>query len=150
MIAVAHALWVTDTRVGAALRAVRLRRGWRQTDVAARAHVSRALVSLLERGHIEQVAVGTLREVALALEVQIDVTARWRGGELDRLLTADHAALHEAIARHFAGLSGWEIAPEVTFNVYGERGVIDILAWHAAGRALLIIELKRCSSTSTT
>lgn len=110
--------------------------------MAARAGVSRQLVSLLERGHIEQVAVGTLREVGQALEVQIDVSARWRGGELDRLLNADHAALHEAAARFFAALPGWEVAPEVTFNVYGERGVIDILAWHAASGALLIIELK--------
>jgi hypothetical protein len=30
----------------------------------------------------------------------------------------------------------------VSFSIYGERGVIDILAWHAATRSLLIIELK--------
>jgi hypothetical protein len=39
-------------------------------------------------------------------------------------------------------MAGWEIAPEVSFNVRGERGVIDILAWHAATRTLLVIELK--------
>ena len=27
---------------------------------------------------------------------------------------------------------GWEVATEVSFNVYGERGSIDILAFHAA------------------
>ncbi len=32
--------------------------------------------------------------------------------------------------------------PEVSFAVYGERGVIDILAWHPGERALLVIELK--------
>ncbi len=30
----------------------------------------------------------------------------------------------------------------MTFSVYGERGSIDILAWHARSRSLLVIELK--------
>lgn len=30
----------------------------------------------------------------------------------------------------------------MSFSVYGERGVIDILAWHPGRRALLVIELK--------
>jgi hypothetical protein len=37
---------------------------------------------------------------------------------------------------------GWEVRPEVPFSEYGERGVIDLLLWHAASRSLLIIELK--------
>ncbi len=72
----------------------------------------------------------------------IALDARWRGGELDRLLGARHSALHEAVAARFAELAGWTIAPEVTFSEYGERGAIDILAWHAATRSLLVIELK--------
>ena len=39
-------------------------------------------------------------------------------------------------------LDGWQIAPEVSFNFRGERGVIDILAWHAASMTLLVIDLK--------
>ena len=34
------------------------------------------------------------------------------------------------------------LAPEVSFSIYGERGVIDILAWHESTRSLLVIELK--------
>jgi hypothetical protein len=30
----------------------------------------------------------------------------------------------------------------VSFSIYGERGIIDIVAWHASSRSLLIIELK--------
>lgn len=133
---------MTDVRVGATLRAVRLRRGWRQSDVAAKASVSSSLVSLVERGHIEKLALRTLRQIAEVLEVQLDVNPRWRGADLDRLLNADHAALHESIAAFFVELPGWELAPEVTFSIFGERGVIDILAWHAATRTILIIELK--------
>jgi hypothetical protein len=32
--------------------------------------------------------------------------------------------------------------PELTFSIYGERGSVDLVAWHPARRALLVIELK--------
>jgi hypothetical protein len=64
------------------------------------------------------------------------------GGELPRLLDARHAAMHEAVAGLFASTDGWMIEPEVSFSIYGERGIIDILAWHPARRMLLVIELK--------
>jgi hypothetical protein len=67
---------------------------------------------------------------------------RWRGGELDRLLSARHSAFHEAIAGYLDHLPGWIAEPEVSFSIYGERGVIDILAYHPERRALLLIELK--------
>lgn len=133
---------VDDTRSGAAFRAVRLRRGWRQQDVADRSGVSRAFVSLVERGHLDRVSLATLRRVSAVLDIRVDVVARWRGGELDRLVNAGHSALHESVARHFAGLDGWQVAPEVSFAIFGERGVIDILAWHAPSCCLLVIELK--------
>jgi hypothetical protein len=37
---------------------------------------------------------------------------------------------------------GWTVEPEVSFAIYGERGVIDQLAWHAPTAHLLIVELK--------
>ncbi|MEA2622174.1 MAG: Helix-turn-helix domain [Chloroflexota bacterium] len=133
---------MNDLRVSAAIRAVRIRRGLRQADVATSAECSRALVSLIERGHVDGVPVSTLRRVARVLEIQLDLTARWRGGDLDRLLNAGHAAFHESVARFFADRAAWTTAPEVTFSIYGERGVIDVVAWHAATRTILIIELK--------
>jgi transcriptional regulator with XRE-family HTH domain len=39
-----------DQRIGAALRAIRIRKGWRQSDVALRARVSTSLVGAVERG----------------------------------------------------------------------------------------------------
>ena len=78
----------------------------------------------------------------MALDVRLDVTLRWHGGDLGRLLNARHAAMHEAVARSFAARAGWTAEPEVSFSVYGERGVIDVLAWHAQTRTLLVIELK--------
>jgi transcriptional regulator with XRE-family HTH domain len=130
-----------DARVGAAFRAVRVRRGWRQQDVANRAGMSQSLVSMIERGHLEGVTFQTLRAVASVLDIRIDVVARWRGGELDRLLNSRHSALGNAVAAWLRQL-GWELAPEVSFAIAGERGWIDLLAWHPPTRTLLVIELK--------
>jgi transcriptional regulator with XRE-family HTH domain len=131
-----------DMRVGRSLRAVRVKRGWRQEDVARQAGVSQNLVSRAERGLIDGMTLGRIRAIGEAVGVLIDLQPRWRGGELDRLLGARHSALHEAVATRFANLPGWTAVPEVTFSEYGERGAIDVLAWHAPTRTLLVIELK--------
>jgi transcriptional regulator with XRE-family HTH domain len=132
-----------DGRLGSAIRAVRQRRGWRQRDLATRAGVSDVTVSRIERGHLDTLSIRTVRAVASALDVRVDLIARWRAGDLDRLLNARHSALHDSVAEWFRDvMPDWELAPEVSFSIYGERGVIDIVAWHAGRRALLIIELK--------
>jgi transcriptional regulator with XRE-family HTH domain len=132
-----------DGRFGSAIRVVRHKRGWRQSDLAARAGVSDVTVSRIERGHVDTLSLRTLRSVASALDVRVDLLARWRAGDLDRLLNARHSALHDSVAAWFRdAMPQWELAPEVSFSIFGERGVIDIVAWHPVRRALLIIELK--------
>ena len=131
-----------DPRLGASFRAVRIKRGWRQSDVADRAGCSRWVVSQIERGNVGETSVNTLIAVAGALEMRISLVARWRGGDLDRLVNARHAALGELVARYLASLPGWVFVPEVSFAIGYERGVIDVLAWHASTRTLLVIELK--------
>jgi transcriptional regulator with XRE-family HTH domain len=130
-------------RCGTTFRAVRIKRGWRQVDLARRARVHRSVVSNIERGHLDGITLGTLLRVARTLEVHVSITTRWRGGDLDRLISARHSGLHEAVARWFgAQLPDWVLAPEVSYAIAGERGVIDILAWNPKHRALLVIELK--------
>jgi transcriptional regulator with XRE-family HTH domain len=131
-----------DPAIGRSIRAVRVKRGWRQADLAEAAGVSRQTVSRLEGGQLDDTPLATLRRVADALGIRITIEARWRGAELDRLLGARHSAMHEAVARLFETLPEWTAVPEVTFSIYGERGSIDVLAWHAATRTLLVIELK--------
>ena len=134
---------VDDQRLGTAIRQVRQRRRWRQVDLAVRSGVSASFVSRLERGHIGPQTLDAVRAVAAALEIRIDLVPRWRAGDLDRLLNAKHSALHESVARWFHDRhSAWTLAPEVSFAIYSDRGVIDILAWHAGRRAVLVIELK--------
>jgi len=131
-----------DPQVGAVFRAVRQRRGFRQQDVAARAGVSHAQISLVERGHIGSLTLNAMRQIAGPLEITLDLSARWRGADVDRLLNAGHARMHEDIARLLNGVGGWVHHPEISFAIYGERGVIDILAHHTATSSLLIVELK--------
>jgi transcriptional regulator with XRE-family HTH domain len=131
-----------DVKLGSTLRALRIRRGLTQADVARRARVSRMTVSRLERGEIGRQPFDRTRAVANALGLRLDLRARWPGGDLDRAMNARHAAMHESMATRLQELDGWTWRPEVTTSVYGERGVIDVLAWHASSRSLLIIELK--------
>ena len=133
---------MTDQRVGAILRAVRVRARRTQQQVADRAGVSRSLVSRIERGHLETATVAVLRRVAAALDVRITVIAFSRNGDLDRLVNARHSALHGSVARYLRRLPDWTFEPEVSFAIWGERGVVDILAWHPRRRILLVIELK--------
>ena len=131
-----------DLAVGLVFRAARVRRHWRQDDLAAAAGVSRATVSKLERGQLANVQFGTLRSVGAALGIRVTTELRGPGAELDRALGAHHSAMHEEVARQFSTLPDWVTVPEVTFSIWGERGAIDILAWHAPTRSPLVIELK--------
>jgi HTH-type transcriptional regulator/antitoxin HipB len=132
-----------DIRLGNAIRLVRQRRGWRQQDLAQKSGVSQSAVSRIELGRIGPQSIDTLRKVAAALEIRIDLVPRWRAGDLDRLVSGRHSALNESVARMFRDqLPEWVLAPEVSFAIYRDRGVIDILAWHPGSRSLLVIELK--------
>ena len=131
-----------DMRVGAIIRAVRIRRRWRQSDLAARAGVSCSTISRIERGRLDSIPLGVTRKVAAVMDIRLEYVARWRGGELDRLLNARHAALHESVAQFFARHPGWQAVPEVSFSIYGERGAVDVLAWHEGTETVLVVELK--------
>jgi len=57
------------------------------------------------------------------------------------LLDAAHAGLVELVVRRLRR-AGWECAVEVSFSIWGERGSVDVLAWRADARALLVVEVK--------
>jgi transcriptional regulator with XRE-family HTH domain len=103
---------IDGERVGRVVRGVRHRLRLRQSDVAGRAGVSAPIVSRIERGRIEQVSLPALLAVANALEIRLDVIARWRGGDLDRMLNAKHAALAEDVTAWLLQGPGWEVRPE--------------------------------------
>jgi len=131
-----------DLRFAAAIRAARTRRGWRQLDLAKQAGVGASTVSRIEIGQLEGIPVGTLRKVAHALEIRVELLPRSRAADLERIVNARHSALAEEVVAWFGRLDGWVVRPEMSFSIYGERGIVDVVAWHPARDALLLIELK--------
>src|SRR5436190_5695070 len=108
-------LRMDDSRLGTALKSIRIRVGLTQAEVAVAADVPRSLVGRIERGKVAAVRVNDLRSVAAALDASLDLMLRWQGGDLGRLINARHAAMHEAIAGRFVELDGWALEPEVSF-----------------------------------
>lgn len=128
-------------RFGRTVRALRIRRGWRQQDLGAAAGVSQDEISLVERGRCQGAPLRTLERIVAALEAEIHIVVRWRGGEVDRLLDEGHASLVGSVTAVLEA-AGWAVMPEVTFAIYRDRGSMDILAWHAATATLLVVEVK--------
>jgi hypothetical protein len=95
----------------------------------------------IERGRADDVAVHTLVRVAAALGARVDILLLWQGEGLDRMLDVRHAGLVDRVLQILVS-DGWEVATEVSFNVYGERGSIDILAYHPSSRCVLVVEVK--------
>jgi DNA-binding Xre family transcriptional regulator/Holliday junction resolvase-like predicted endonuclease len=128
-------------RLGRVVRALRIRRRWRQVDLAQRSGFSQALVARVERGGADRLTLATLQAITRQLGARLIVRIDWNGEAGDRLLDADHAAIVDRVLG-FMRSAGWVCVPELTFAVYGERGSIDILAWHDATRTLLVVEVK--------
>jgi len=82
-----------------------------------------------------------LRAVASQLDAELVIGLRWRAGDLDRLMDEAHARLMGVVATMLRRF-GWLVQLEVTYSIYGERGSIDILAWHQPLGVLLVVEVK--------
>jgi transcriptional regulator with XRE-family HTH domain len=130
-----------DQRTGRIFREVRIKRGWRQVDLASAARSTQSVVSDLERGRLEEISLATLRRIGRALDIRVGIHSWWRGGEVDRLLDRGHASLVEYVVRA-PNTAGWETDVEVGFNLRGERGSVDVIGWHAVARILVIAEVK--------
>jgi transcriptional regulator with XRE-family HTH domain len=128
-------------RFGLGMRALRRRRKWTQQRLADSVRVSRSVVGRIERGRADRVPVHVLVRVATALGGTVTVRLLWQGEGLDRLLDRAHADLTERMLSRLQSL-GWEVATELSFNMRGERGSIDILAFHRPTGSLLVIEIK--------
>jgi transcriptional regulator with XRE-family HTH domain len=132
---------VDPVRLGLAFRALRRRRGWTQDQLGERADVSRGAIQRVERGGAEAFTGALLRKLAVALGARFEQRLLWQGEALDRLLDADHARLVEVVIAWLRS-EGWDVMPEATFAIAGERGSIDVLAFHPASGTLLVVEVK--------
>ncbi|HEY7599360.1 MAG TPA: helix-turn-helix transcriptional regulator [Candidatus Limnocylindrales bacterium] len=130
-----------DERLAQLLRATRRRAGMTQADVARLAQVPRDDVMSVEAGRAREVGLGRLRRIFAAVDARLKVDAWWRGAAADRLLDERHAWVDERAVTLY-GRRAWATAVEVTFSEWGERGSIDLLAGHAATRAVAVNEIK--------
>jgi hypothetical protein len=110
-------------------------------DLAAAARVSRTMVWRVEAGRGDELALRHVVAIVRSLSARLELLVTWQGEGLDRLLDADHAALVEMVAAELRTL-GWDVAVEVSFNIRGERGSIDLLAFHPPSGTVLVIEVK--------
>lgn len=132
---------VDGARFGQGVRALRRRRGWTQAQLAAAAGMSQAAVSRAECGRAGCLTGDLLDRLVAPLGARVETRLLWHGEGLDRLVDARHAAIVEVVVLRLTRL-GWDSGVEVTFSVYGERGSIDVLAFHPQTRSLLVIEAK--------
>lgn len=130
-----------DRRVGRIVREVRIRKAWRQRDLAEAAGVSQGLISRIELGRFDRLSLATVRKVGDVLDIKISLDAWWQSGDVDRLLDRGHAALVDHVVASLRA-DGWVARVEVTFNHFGERGSADVVAWHPGERVILIVEVK--------
>jgi transcriptional regulator with XRE-family HTH domain len=140
-IAQRHPPTVDWVRFGRGIRALRRRRHWRQRDLAEAAGCSRSLIARVELGRGDVLTGRSLEQIARRLGARVAIRLEWNGEALDRLLDQDHASLVEVVVRALR-VAGWEVITEATFAIDGERGSVDVLAWHPATRSLLVIEVK--------
>jgi hypothetical protein len=59
----------------------------------------------------------------------------WQGQRVDHMVDEQHAEVQNWVGG-FLAAHGWDVAVEVSFNHFGDRGRIDVLAFHASTRSL--------------
>lgn len=109
--------------------------------MAKSADVAQSLVSEIESGRLAGVRFGDLRRVFEAVGSGFDGDVIWRAAALDRLLDARHTAVVAASMALLRRLS-WDVHPEVSYSIFGERGSIDVLAARETERAVVVEEAK--------
>lgn len=125
--------------IGLAIKALRKRKGWRQRDLGARVGTSQQTMARMEAGRVDGMTVALLHRTVAELGADLVIEVRFHG---DRPLTdARHAAIQEWLAALLRS-GGWEVWVEASFNHYGDRGRIDLMAFHSELGILLVVEIK--------
>jgi hypothetical protein len=82
-----------------------------------------------------------LRSIVAVFGLSLELLVHGLGAEEDRILDRRHAALLGLGSTWLKSL-GWQTRAEVSYSHYGERGSVDLLAWHDATATLLVVEVK--------
>jgi hypothetical protein len=103
--------------------------------------VARNKISQFENGDLRGLTVPEIDRCFGSMGARLWLKVDWHGAELDRLLDEGHATLVAEMVRLLRD-AGWRVEVEVSFSDYGDRGSIDLLAWHAPSRTVLVVEIK--------
>jgi transcriptional regulator with XRE-family HTH domain len=113
--------------------------GGRDQRLSSLLGISQQSISRYENGSLGTCSAELLERWAASLGGYLHVEIRVNG---QRPLTdARHAALQTWLVGLLVRF-GWEVAAEVSFNHYGDRGRVDVLAYHLRLRILVIFEIK--------
>lgn len=128
--------------VGRTISEARRLIGWSQRELATRAGISQAAVWRLETRQPGPVDLAVVERVLTALGLRASLAVEGRHlGDRRRQRDGVHASLNGFVARRLGRL-GWHTATEVPIGDGPPRGWIDLLAYRAADRALLVEETK--------
>jgi transcriptional regulator with XRE-family HTH domain len=115
---------------------------WTQRQLAERCDMTQSQVSRFESGQIDVVTLGEAGRLVDALGIRLELVVHRpfvAGAPVQR--DAAHARCVAYVAGRLAAM-GWDIRREVEISGGQSHGWIDVLAYHPARRALLVIEIK--------
>lgn len=116
--------------------------GWSQAELARRAGLSQAWVSVVEAGKVKDLTFGAATRLveAMGARLVVGVDAPFLG---DRRRQRDVAHVRAVgyVGRRLER-AGWLVAREVEIGGDRSRGWIDLLAFHVDGGVVLVIEVK--------
>lgn len=125
-----------------AIRDSRRQFGWSQRQLGARAGVSQPTVSRIELGRASALDLFAIERLLVALGVEARLSVRRPfvkdpPGQRD----AAHARCSAYVGRRLEA-AGWEVGPEVEIGGGRIRGWLDLLAFDATSRRMLLVEVK--------
>jgi len=129
-------------RLGATVAAIRADLRWSQRELSRRTGVPQSTISRLERARLADPPLTTIAHLLEVMggRLRIDVDPPLLGGRRGQVDPA-HARMSGYVRRRLEG-KGWSVATEVEVGGGRTRGWIDLLAFRAATRHLLVIEIK--------
>lgn len=129
-------------QVGTSVRTLRSAIGWSQRELGRRAAVSQSMISMIERGELTDLTFSTASNLLKALGARLALTVDSPYlADRQRQRDPAHARIGAVVVARLRR-ADWETRSEVEVGGDRSRGWIDILAFHPASRALLVIEIK--------